>query len=167
MLITIQWYPHAYEVQNFSSCIQKLCLKKIFSIGNNLNRCQIPLFLNKFGCIYLKFHLLEILLLSEPRGSHSNPKHILSVSTSFSKSGIHYQEMTSTAGYYFPLYSCQSLVAQLVKNSAMQDTWVRYLGWKIPWRMERLPTPVYSPGELHRLAKSQTQLSNFHFSCQS
>ena len=35
-----------------------------------------------------------------------------------------------------------------VKNlPAMQETWVR----KIPWRKERLPTPVLWPGEFHGL----------------
>ena len=35
-----------------------------------------------------------------------------------------------------------SLVAQLVKNlPTMWETWVR----KIPWRRERLPTPVFWP----------------------
>ena len=33
----------------------------------------------------------------------------------------------------------------------------------IPWRRERLPTPVFWLGEFHGVAKSQTQLSNFHF----
>ena len=41
-----------------------------------------------------------------------------------------------------------SLVAQLIKNlPAMQDTWVG----KIPWRRERLPTPVFWPREFHGL----------------
>ena len=41
-----------------------------------------------------------------------------------------------------------SLVAQLVKNlPAMWETWVG----KIPWRRERLPTPVFWPGEFHGL----------------
>ena len=31
------------------------------------------------------------------------------------------------------------------------ETWVRILGWKIPWRRERLPTPVFWPGEFHGL----------------
>ena len=36
------------------------------------------------------------------------------------------------------------LVAQLVKNStAMQETLVQFLGGKIPWRRDRLPTPVF------------------------
>ena len=41
-----------------------------------------------------------------------------------------------------------SLVAQLVKDPpAMQETWVRSLGWeKIPWRAWQ-PTPVYLPAE--------------------
>ena len=47
-------------------------------------------------------------------------------------------------GIGYPLqYSWASLVAQLVKNpSAMRETWV--LSWvgKIPWRRERLLTPV-------------------------
>ena len=34
---------------------------------------------------------------------------------------------------------------------------------KIPWRRERLPTPVFWPGEFHGIAKSQTQLSSLHF----
>ena len=39
-------------------------------------------------------------------------------------------------------------MAQLVKNpQAMQATWVG----KIPWRKERLPTPVFWPGEFHGL----------------
>ena len=50
-------------------------------------------------------------------------------------------------GYPFQ-YSWASLVAQLVKNlSAMRDTWVE----KILWRRERLPTPVFWPGEFHGL----------------
>ena len=44
------------------------------------------------------------------------------------------------------------LVAQLVKNLlAMQETWVRSLGWEDPWRRELLPTPVFWPGEFHGL----------------
>ena len=45
-----------------------------------------------------------------------------------------------------------SLVAQLVKNPhAMRETWVWSLVGKILWRRERLPTPVFWPGEFHRL----------------
>ena len=41
-----------------------------------------------------------------------------------------------------------SLVAQMVKNlPAMQETWVQFLGRKIPWRRERLPILVFLPGE--------------------
>ena len=43
-------------------------------------------------------------------------------------------------------------MAQLVKNApAMQQTWIRSLGWEDPWRRERLPTPVFWPGEFHAL----------------
>ena len=45
-----------------------------------------------------------------------------------------------------------SLMAQLVKRPpARRETWVRSLVGKIPWRRERLPTPVFWPGEFHRL----------------
>ena len=43
-------------------------------------------------------------------------------------------------------------MAQLVKNPpAMQETWVRSLGWKDPLERERLPTAVLWPGEFHGL----------------
>ena len=45
-----------------------------------------------------------------------------------------------------------SAVAQLVKNTpAVWDIWVGPWVAKIPWRRERLPTPVFWPGELHGL----------------
>ena len=67
-------------------------------------------------------------------------------------------------GYPFQ-YSWASLMAQLVKNPpAMWDTWAG----KIPWIRERLPTPVFWPGEFQGLyspqvAKNWTRLSDFHF----
>ena len=53
----------------------------------------------------------------------------------------------------YPLqYSWASLMAQLVKNlPAMWETWVRSLGCEDPLEMERLPTPVFWPGECHGL----------------
>ena len=37
-----------------------------------------------------------------------------------------------------------SLIVQLIKNlPAIQETPVRFLGGKIPWRRDRLPTPVF------------------------
>ena len=49
----------------------------------------------------------------------------------------------------YPLqYSQASLVAQLVKN--LPATWEACVG-KIPWRRERLPTPVFWPGQFHGL----------------
>ena len=45
-----------------------------------------------------------------------------------------------------------SLEAQLVKNPpAMRETWVSPWFRRIPWKRERLPTPVFWPGEFHRL----------------
>ena len=72
-------------------------------------------------------------------------------------------------GIGYPLqYSWASLVAQLVKNpSAMQETWVQSLTWEDPlekgkathssilaWRI---------PWAVHWVAKSRTQLRDFHF----
>ena len=49
-------------------------------------------------------------------------------------------------------YSWASLVAQLVKNlPAVRGTWVQSWVGKIPWRRERLPTPVFWPGEFYGL----------------
>ena len=45
-----------------------------------------------------------------------------------------------------------SLVAQLVKNPpAMWETWIRFLGWEDSLQKERLPTPVFWPGEFNGL----------------
>ena len=45
-----------------------------------------------------------------------------------------------------------SLVAQLVKNApAVQETGFDPWVGKIPWRRERLCTPVFWPGEFHGL----------------
>ena len=45
-----------------------------------------------------------------------------------------------------------SLAAQLVKNlTAMQETWVRSLGWEDPLEKGRLSTPVFWPREFHGL----------------
>ena len=62
-----------------------------------------------------------------------------------------------------------SLVAQLVKNPpAMQDSWVRSLGWEDP--LEKGTAATHSSilawrilwTIVHGIAKSQTRLSNFH-----
>ena len=54
-------------------------------------------------------------------------------------------------------YSWTSLVAQLVKNLQCRrpgfDPWVG----KILWRRERLPTPVFWPGECHGLQPMRSQ----------
>ena len=56
-------------------------------------------------------------------------------------------------GISYPLqYSWASLVAQLVKNlPAIQETWVRSLGWENPLEREWLPMPVFWPREFHGL----------------
>ena len=56
-------------------------------------------------------------------------------------------------GVGYPLQHSQaSLVAQMVKNlPEIWETWVQSLGWKIPWRRERLSTPVFWLREVHGL----------------
>ena len=45
-----------------------------------------------------------------------------------------------------------SLVAQLVKTlPAVQETWVRSLGWEHPLEKGMAPTPVFWTGEFHEL----------------
>ena len=45
-----------------------------------------------------------------------------------------------------------SPVVQIVENlPAMQETWVQSLGQEDPQRRDWLPTPVFLPGESHRL----------------
>ena len=57
---------------------------------------------------------------------------------------------------YLLQYSWASLVAQLVKNPpAMQETWFDPWVGTIPWRRERVPTPVFWPGEFHGLYSSR------------
>ena len=67
-----------------------------------------------------------------------------------------------------------SLVAQRVKClPAVQETQVLSLGWEDPLEKEMQPTPVFLSGKspwteepgwatVHGVAKSQTQLSDFH-----
>ena len=60
-------------------------------------------------------------------------------------------------GIGYPLqYSWASLVPQLVKNPlAMQETWVRFLGWENPLEKGKATQyseyPVFWPGEFHGL----------------
>ena len=75
---------------------------------------------------------------------------------------------------YLLQHSWASLVAQLVKNLPAMwektgfDPWVG----KMPWRRERLPTPVFWPGEFHglyspwgRKESDTTELLALHFPC--
>ena len=56
-------------------------------------------------------------------------------------------------------HSWASLVAQLVKNlPTIQETWVQSRVGKIPWRRERLPTPVFLLGKPH-IKRSQVGYS--------
>ena len=63
-----------------------------------------------------------------------------------------YKYQISIIIYLISYLPWASLVAQPVKNlPAMWENWVQSLGWEDPWRRERLPTPVFCPGEFHGL----------------
>ena len=71
-----------------------------------------------------------------------------------------------TTGKTIALTILTSLIAQLVKNlSAMQETW--FYAWvrKICWRRDRLPTPVFWPGEFHGLYSPATATAKSLQSC--
>ena len=62
-------------------------------------------------------------------------------------------ERSAGEGIGYPLqYSWASFVTQVMKNPpGLQETWVQSLSWKMPCRRERLPTPVFCPGEFYGL----------------
>ena len=69
-----------------------------------------------------------------------------------------------------PLNYWASLVAQLVKNlPAIQETWFQSLGLEEPLKKGKATRSKYSGLEnsmdyvVHGVAKSRTQLGNFHF----
>ena len=68
------------------------------------------------------------------------------------------------------LFQCSwaTLVAQLVKNlPAMREIWVPSMGWENPLEKRKATHSSILiwriPWTVHRVTKSQTQLSNFHF----
>ena len=61
---------------------------------------------------------------------------------------------TQLNDFHFHFHQWASLIAQLVKNlPAMQETWVRFLGWKDP--LEKGMATII----IHEIAKSRTWLS--------
>ena len=74
-------------------------------------------------------------------------------------------------GIGYPLqYSWASLVAQLIKKlPAIQETWLRSLGWEDPLEKGKATSLQYSGLEnsmdciVHGVAKNWTQLRDFHF----
>jgi len=67
--------------------------------------------------------------------------------------------------FFSLIFSLGRLVAQLVQNPpAMRETWVRFLGWEgSPGEVKGYPLQYSDLGNSHAVAKSQTQLSDFHF----
>ena len=64
-------------------------------------------------------------------------------------------QVSCIAGLFFTIWAIlyqlrASLVGQLLKNLlAVRETWIWSWVGKIPWRRERLSTPVFWPGEFH------------------
>ena len=77
-------------------------------------------------------------------------------------------ERSPGEGIGYPLqYSWASLVAQLVKNPpAMQETWIRSLGWENPLEKGKATHSSILAWRIHGLqfmgSQSRTQLSDFH-----
>ena len=74
-------------------------------------------------------------------------------------------------GIGYPLRCSWASLGQLVKNlPAMRETWVQFLGWEDPLEKGgathciilawRIPWTLYI---VHGVAKSQTQMSDFHY----
>ena len=85
-------------------------------------------------------------------------------------SSIHGLGRSAGEGIGYPFqYSWASLLAQLVKNlPAMQETWVWSWGWVDPLVKEKAThSSILAwriPWTVHRVTKSWTRRSNFHFS---
>ena len=71
---------------------------------------------------------------------------------------------------YIYLLIWASLVVQMVKNH-LQCGRLRFHSWvrKIPWRRQRLPIPVFWPGEFNGLyspwGRKDSDMTDFHFHC--
>ena len=66
------------------------------------------------------------------------------------------------------IFPWASLVAQLIKNlPAMQETWVRSLGWEDPLEKGKATHSNIVAWRIPCVTKSQTQLGNFHFDMSS
>ena len=50
-----------------------------------------------------------------------------------------------------PLYLSYNINHNFMVQPVMQEIWVQSLGWEDPQRRERLPTPVFWPGEFYGL----------------
>ena len=89
---------------------------------------------------------LRILSIRDRRGFSESSVGKESVCYAGDPSSIPRSERSPGEGLGYPLqHSWAFLVAQLVKNLlAMQETWVRSLGWEGP--LENGPTPVFWPG---------------------
>ena len=119
----------------------------------NSGDCLLIQFKNDRGnlshCFIASLYILKCLLAGFP-GSSAGKESTCSAGDSSLIPGL---ERSPAEGISYALQcSWASLMAKLVKNlPVMLETWVQSLGGKIPWTRERLPTPVFWPGEFHGL----------------
>ena len=122
----------------------------------------------------LKSHLMKVKEETEKVGlKHSIQKTKIMASSSITSWQIDRETMETVSDFIFwgskitadgdcsHEIKRRFLVAQLVKNlPAMQETWVRSLSWEDPWRTERLPTPVFWPGEFRGLVHGSQRVGH-------
>ena len=106
-------------------------------------------------CLYLSKlkHIISFIFFNCVRGFPHSSVGKESTCNTGDPSSIPESGRSPGEGIGYPLqYSCASLVTQLVRillqcERPGFDPWVG----KIPWRRERLPTPVFWPREFHGL----------------
>ena len=108
-------------------------------------------------CVFPLFHFSEIIhetLVLLGMGFPDSSLGKESTCNAGDPSSIPGLRRSAGEGIVYPLHYCwASLVAQLVKNPPRFEPWVG----KIPWRRERLHTPVFWPGEFHGLRSMGSQ----------
>ena len=131
----IEWHSHLIHCSLGSTLL--IISQKLLS--PDLSRAP-------FGHILLSFCIISLFIISF---YHFLPEFVDCIHKIFSL----FLWPLCFSYYLSSSYLCwASLVAQLVKNlPAMWETWVWSLGWEDPLRRERLPTPVFWPGEFHGL----------------
>ena len=112
-------------------------IKQILGINSSESWYKKPHLWFKYVSVYCSLGKIMTYTSLLHKSSHTQGEEIIQ--------GHWYQKVVIIWNYF-------KRCLQLVKNPpAMRDTWVQSLVGKIPWRRERLPTPVFWPLESHGL----------------